>query len=153
MPREITPEVRKLVGLPKVRRRPFRARLAVISVSFGAALALWGYPRIALIVLLVALGFLPVIDWWEFRDAKRREAIYREGEEAIARIIEVEPGGRTRRDHIVRLEFFVGRTRVETRVIGAPLARRGIGPGDDVIVVYDQTQPTHCLIVERVSRA
>jgi hypothetical protein len=73
-------------------------------------------------------------------------------EETVARVIEVEPGGRTRRDHIVRLEFFVGKQRVETRVIGAPLARRGIGPGDDVVVVYQKDQPAHCLIVERVTR-
>jgi len=152
MSREITPQVRRLVGLPRARRRPFRARLAVIAIALGAALALWGFPRLALVILIIALGILPVIDWWEFRDYEQREALYREGDEAIARIIEVEPGGRTRRDHIVRLEFFVGRTRVETRVIGAPLARRGIGPGDDVVVVYAKEEPARCLIVERVTR-
>ena len=38
------------------------------------------------------------------------------------------------------------------QVMGSPLARRGLEPGDDVIVYYEANEPHRCLVIEKVKR-
>jgi hypothetical protein len=98
----------------------------------------------------VVLGVIPSVRWLEHRDAISRERLYVEGEEVVARVVDVEPAGAGRRDHVVRVEFLAGEQLVRGVVFGAPLARRGLRPGENVLVVYDPRTPQRCIVVERV---
>jgi hypothetical protein len=103
----------------------------------------------------VAVGFvvLPLVRWFERRDAIRREDVYRFGTETAGRILDVEPAtGPDRSDHIVRVEFRAGGAVVQTSVIGCPLARRGLMPDDEVVVIYAPERPTRCLVVRKAAR-
>jgi uncharacterized membrane protein YgcG len=92
------------------------------------------------------------VRWLEHREAIGRERLYREGHEVVARVVDVEPAGAGRRDHVVRVEFMVESAHVKAVVFGAPLARRGLRPGEHVMVVYDPQAPQRCIVVERAKR-
>ena len=152
--REITPEVRRRVGLPTIHDQPYRWSFAFFWVVVAITPCLiGGYYRIALAVIAIGLAIIPALRWIEIRQLRARERIYEDGLEVVARVIEVEPSGSLRHDHIVRIEFLAGKTRVETAVLHCPLARRGLGPGDDVVVIYAADEPHHCLVVDRVARS
>ncbi|GAC1352945.1 MAG: hypothetical protein NVS3B20_08820 [Polyangiales bacterium] len=153
MPRALTKESRKRVGLPKVHARPYRwSFVALVVVIATTPMLLAAYYRTAVITVVVAFALVPLLQWWERREAQVRERLFLNGEEAVARVLEVEPGGAREHDRTVRLEFFADKARVSATVMGSPLARRGLRPGDDVVVVYDRIEPTRCLIVERILR-
>jgi hypothetical protein len=89
----------------------------------------------------------------ERRESTAREQLYVHGDEAVARVLEIEPPGAGRRDHVVHVEYFVGDTRHEARIVAAPLARQGLRPGDDATVVFDTKSPTRCLLIQKIARA
>ena len=152
-PREITADIRKRVGLPRTHGRYPWARAVIVTGVFGVPLVLAGWASIAVVIALVALAVLPAWRAVERREATAREVLYLFGDEAVARVVEIEPAGSDRRDHVVHVEYHVGNTRHEARIVAAPLARKGLRPGDDAVVVYDRKQPTRCLLVEKVARA
>jgi hypothetical protein len=149
-PRVLTSEMRAALELPVVARPSYPWAFACVVVGTACVplllASLWTLAAAAL-----ALGFVvfPAIRWLEYRHASWREGVYRTGREAVARVLDVEPAGSQRRDHIVRLEFSAGGAKVRASVIGCPLARRGLMPGEDVVVLYDAKSPERCLVVAR----
>ena len=137
--------------MPRVELPPYRwafATLVVGTACLPLALAsLWGLAAAA-----VALGFvvIPSLRWFEHRAASWREEVYRTGVEATGCVIDVEPPGAERRDHLVRVDFVAGGAVVRASVLGCPLARKGLGPGDEVVVIYAANRPSQCLVVGRV---
>ena len=150
--RALTAEVRKRVGLPKSEGRYPWARAVIATGVFGVPLALAGWGSLTAILALVALIVLPAWRAVEQREARAREELYLRGDEAVARVLEIEPAGAGRRDHVVHVEYFVGDTRHEAKIVAAPLARHGLRPGDDATVVFDPRSPTRCLLVEKIAR-
>jgi hypothetical protein len=152
-PRPLTAAVRAELGIAEVSQAPYRwafASLVVVTACVPLMLArLWKACFAA-----VALGFvvLPLVRWFERRDAMRREDVYRFGTETTARVLDVEPAaGPGRSDHIVRVEFRAEGAVVRASIIGCPLARRGLYPDDEVVVLYAPDRPTRCLIVRKVA--
>lgn len=153
-PRELTREIRKQIGLPLRAVQPYSWPKAwVFSLGFGVPLALAGYHVIAGALCLVALVFLPIWRRVEHKGATAGEDIYRFGVEAIGRVIDNEPAGNGRRDHLTRVEYLVGDVKVTARVVGAPLARKGLQPGQVVRVIHDRVATSRALIIERASDA
>jgi hypothetical protein len=152
-PRAITAEVRKRVGLPRSDARYPWARAVIATGVFGVPLALAGWASLTAVIALVALIVLPAWRAVERREAAARERLYVHGDEAVARVLEIEPAGAGRRDHVVHVEYFVGDARHEAKIVAAPLARHGLRPGDDASVVYDPKSPTRCLLVQKIARA
>lgn len=150
LPRELTAEVRMELGLPDVELAPYRwafASLVVGTACIPLILAkLWTLTALALFIGFVVV---PVVRWFEYRDVAWRDEVYRRGNEAPARVLDVEPAGARRRDHLVRVEFSVAGKRVHASVIGSPLARKGLAPGESVVVIYAPERPERCLIVRR----
>ena len=151
-PRPITAEVRKRVGLPKSAARYPWARAIILTGVFGLPLALAGYGSITAILALVALIVLPAWRAIERRESTARERLYTHGGEAVARVVEIEPAGAGRRDHVVHVEYYVGNTRHDARIVAAPLARQGLRPGDDASIVFDPKDPTRCLLIRKIAR-
>jgi hypothetical protein len=69
--------------------------------------------------------------------------------EAKGRVLDVEPAGSLRKDHLVRVEFLAGEAMVRASVIGCPLARKGLAPDDNVVILYAADRPARCLVVGR----
>lgn len=149
----LTPALRQKLGLPAVADRPYPWPLAVMMVALASG-ALWlaGYPKLMAVVAAAGLVVLPGVRWLEGHDRSERERLYRQGREARATIIEVEPAGDRRNDHRVRLELFVDGKPVTATVVGSPLARQGLGPGDEVRVIHDERDPRRCLLLGRAPR-
>src|SRR5689334_8700981 len=106
-PRSLTPAVRAELGLPAAPHPPYRwafASLVVATACVPLMLAkLWtacfGAGAIGLVVF-------PLVRWFENRDARRRDDVYRFGRETTGRVIDVEPAARPGlSDHIIRVEF------------------------------------------------
>lgn len=152
-PRALTREVRAELGLPASSLSPYRwtfAAIVVLTATVPLLLAkLW-----AMCALIVLLGFfiLPVVRWFENREAAWREEVYRLGIETGGRVLDVEPASPGRADHVVRVEFRAGEQVVGASVIGCPLARRGLMPEDEVVILYAPERPTRCLVVRKVAR-
>jgi hypothetical protein len=153
--RPLTAEIRSELGLPHVAVTPYRWSFAALVVGTACVplllAKLW-----TLCGLAIALGFVifPLVRWIEDRDAAWREQVYRTGLEAEGRVLDVEPAGPGRADHIVRVEFRTGpgsANVVRASVIGCPLARRGLLPEDDVMILYSQERPEHCLVVRKIT--
>jgi hypothetical protein len=157
-PRALTPAVRKSLGLPAHVQAPYRYGFAALMVAIVAAPLLmlhwyWVFAAVA----SFALGVLPFMRWFERRNVLLAERVYTHGREVIARVVDIEPGNAQRHHKIVRIEFVAeragrGPARVAAVVIGAPLARRGLEPGDDVVALYDRVEPSRALIVSKVFR-
>ncbi len=153
-PRLLTPEVRAELGLPALSPAPYRWSFAALVVGTACVplllAKLW-----AMSALAVGTGFLilPFFRWFETRDAKWREDVYRSGKETTGRVLDVEPAGPGRADHLVRVEFRAEATLVRASVIGCPLARRGLLPDDEVTIVYAPERPTRCLVLRKITRA
>lgn len=151
--RPLTPEIRAQIGLPAADRTPYRWMFAVMIVAFAAVpLVLAGFAKGAVAVAAFAFVILPAYRVWERREIERLEQAYVHGDEAVARVVCVEPAGPGRTDRTVRLEFFAGGERVRASVVGSPLTRKGLAPGDDVVVTYTRGEPSRCVLVERVRR-
>jgi len=149
----LTPELRRRLGLPARAPRPYPWGLAVLLVAVSVG-PVWlaGYHLGALAVVAVGLVVLPAMRWTEQREQAERERLYTHGCEGRAVVVEVEPAGDQRNDHLVRLEIFANGEKVATMVSGCPLARKGLGPGDEVRVAYDERDPRRCLIIDREKR-
>lgn len=149
----LTPELRKRLGLPLTppARYPWPIALLLVALGLGPLL-LAGYRPLAGALVLVGLGVLPAMRWMERREFSERERLYEQGQEGFAVVQEVEPAGAQRNDHLVRLEIFTQGRRISTMVSGSPLARKGLGPGDDVKVIFDPSDPRRCLLIERARR-
>jgi hypothetical protein len=142
--------VREELGLPVLKLAPYRWAFACVVVGTACIpLLLASLWTLAAMTVVLGLVVLPAVRWFEYRDASWRERVYRTGAEATGRVLDVEPAGPRRKDHIVRVEFFAGGAMVRASVIGCSLARKGLMPGDDVIVIYDANQPAHCIVVAR----
>ena len=157
-PRPLTAEVRRRVGLPPIDRRPYNWPLALFCTAIACApLAIGRYWTACALVALVALGLLPALRRHDRRGAEAREDLYLFGTEVVGRVLDVEPGTRTPRDRVkpsglVRVEFLVGVERVVASVFDSPLTRRGLDHGDDVVLVYDPSDPLRCLVIEKIAR-
>lgn len=149
-PRRITAEVRQELDLPLVKLAPYRwafASFVVATACLPLVLAkLW---TLSVGAVLIGLVVIPAVRWFEFREASWREDVFRSGAEAIGRVVDVEPAGSRRRDHTVRVEFSTGRDLVRASIFGCPLARKGLMPGDDVVILYAAERPARCLVVAR----
>ena len=151
-PRELTPEICRKLGFVRAPDRSHAWRNAVILVLvFGAPLSVAGYVGYAaLLALSVLLG---VLGWQMFeRDlAASGEKLYCTGDEAIARVLWVEPPGQGRRDHLACIEYSARGSAITAKSTGAPLARQGLRPGDQIRVIYDPERPKRCLLIERAT--
>ena len=152
--RVLTPAMRNELGLPPMSYGPYRWAFATLVVGTACVplifASMWKTCFAA-----GAIGFviLPLVHWFEHRDAKRREDVYRFGSETNARVLDVEPStGPGRSDHIVRIEFRAGGEVIRASVIRCTLARRGLLPEDEVVVVYAAEDPERCLVVRKVAR-
>jgi hypothetical protein len=153
VPRTITSEVRKRVGIPRVDATRYRWSFAGLVVVFASAPLLFAkMVRPSIAIAAIGLLVVPAMRWYERREARRREVLYENGVEAVARVHAVEPGSARGTDRIIRVDFWAGETHIETIVMGSPLARKGLQPGDDVIVYYDELEPHRCLVIDRVRR-
>lgn len=151
--RELTPEVRRAVGLPAASKAGYRWSFAALSIALAAVpLLLAGMTKVLIVLAFVALVGVPFVRWLEHGDALAREKLFRDGNEAWAVVLEVEPGGDNNKDRPVHLELWVDGNPVKTVVRGSPLARRGLEPGADVRVVYEPGDPRRCLILEKGTR-
>jgi hypothetical protein len=149
-PRVLTAEVRAELDLPVVKLVPYRWAFACVVVATACVpLLLAKLWTLAVMAVVIGLVVIPAVRWFESRDVSWREDVYRKGMEATGRVLDVEPAGSGRRDHIVRVEFAAGGTTVRASVIGCSLARKGLMPGDDVVVLYAADRPARCLVVGR----
>jgi len=144
--------VREQVGLPKLAPVPYRWAFASLVVALTCVpLLLASLWTACVLAITVGLVILPAVRWFENRDAAWREEVYRFGSETTGRVLDVEPAGPGRADHIVRVEFRLDATVVRASVLGCPLARRGLAPDDEVVIFYAPERPTRCLVVRKVS--
>ncbi len=150
----LTPALRQKLGLPSVQTKPYPWLLVVILLVLSAG-PLWlaGYPKLMAVLVVLGLGVIPLVHWLESHDRLARERLYYEGREGFATVVEVEPAGDRRNDHRVRLEMRVDGKIVRATVVGCPLARQGLGPGDEVRVAHDARDPRRCLVLGRGRRA
>ena len=149
----MTNEIRKRVGIPRVDATPYRWSFALLVVACAASPLLFAkMVRVSLAIAVVGLAVVPGMRWYERGQARRRERLFEDGKEAIARVSAVEPGAGRGSDRIIRVDFWADDVHIETIVIGSPLARRGLEPGDDVNVYYDPTEPHRCLVIGKVKR-
>lgn len=152
-PRPLTAEARKRVGLPVAKVTPYRfGYIALLVTLIGVPMLMVGWFKATLVLVLVSLGLLPAVRWFEKHEIDKRERVYTHGKETVGRVLDVEPGGPDRNGKIVRLEFQIGTTRIAASVFGCPMTRKGLDAGDDVVVYYDEAEPKHCLVVERIAR-
>jgi len=152
--RTLTATTREELGLPAVSGAPYRWAFASLVVGTACVpLVLAGMWRTCLAAATIGLVVLPLVHWFEHRDAKRREDVYRFGLEALGRVLDVEPStGPGRSDHIVRIEFVAAGDVIHASIIGCPLARRGLLPEDQVVVLYAPDRPDRCLVVRKATR-
>lgn len=149
----LTPDLRRRLGLPTTLPRPYPWGLAALIAAVGSGpIWLTGYRAAIVVFLAVTFVILPAMRWLERREHLERERLYTQGTEGFAEVTAVEPAGASRDDHLVRLDLFVGGQKIETTVYGCPLARKGLSPGEEVRVVYDERDPRRCLILERSRR-
>jgi hypothetical protein len=154
VPRRMTAEVREELDLPIVTLKPYRWTFACLVVATACLpLALASMWKLAAAAVVIGLVVVPAVRWFEHREASWREDVYRSGLLATGRVLDVEPAGPQRRDHTIRVEFLAGGTRVRASVIGCPLARKGLMPGDHVVLLYAAHRPARCLVVERSAPA
>jgi hypothetical protein len=153
VPRALTSATRKKLGLPAAKVPPYRfAYIALLCTLIGIPMLMIGWFKATFALVFVSLGLVPSIRWFEKREIGLRDRVFTHGHEVVARVLDVEPGGPDRNGKVVRLEFLVGTTRIAASVFGCPFARKGLEPGDDVVVYYAPEEPHRCLIVERIAR-
>jgi hypothetical protein len=150
-PRRLTAELRRELDLPIVRRVPYRWTFACVVVATACVpLLLAKLWTLTVLAVLLGLVVVPAVRWFEHREAAWREDVYRTGMEARGRVLDVEPAGSQRKDHLVRVEFLAGDAMVRASVIGCPLARKGLAPDDNVVILFAADRPARCLIVGRL---
>jgi uncharacterized membrane protein len=153
VPRVLTSATRKKLGLPAAKVPPYRfAFIALLCVLIGVPMLLLAWFKATFALVFVSLGLVPGVRWFEKREIELRDRVFTHGLEVVARVLDVEPGGPDRNGKVVRLEFLVGEQRIAASVFGCPFARKGLEPGDDVVVYHAPDEPHRCLIVERIAR-
>ncbi|MGZ3455577.1 MAG: hypothetical protein ACXVEF_38580, partial [Polyangiales bacterium] len=156
-PRVLTAAIRKQIGLPAARVPPYRFAFSALMVTLvGIPMLMLGWFKTTGALAFIALGFLPFVRGWERREIALRDRVYTHGREVVARVLDVEPGGPDRGGKVIRVQFMVQQPTprlLDVSVFGCPLARKGLEPGDDVVVVHDPEQPLHALVIERVARS
>jgi hypothetical protein len=151
--RALTPDVRRRLGLRSADERPYRWEFAALVVGLACAPLLFaGYRALPLGVAVVGLGLLPALRWLEARELRVRDRIYTDGHEAFGQVLAVEPGSDANKDRTIHLQFWAEGKKVEAKVVGCRLARQGLGPDDDVRVLFDPAEPKRCLVIEKVRR-
>jgi hypothetical protein len=149
-PRRLTAEVREELDLPVAQLKPYRWSFACLVVATACLpLVLASLWKLAAAAVIIGLVIVPAVRWFEHREASWREDVYRSGLEATGRVIDIEPAGPQRKDHVIRVEFFANGTIVNASVIGCPLARKGLMPSDYVVILYAANRPTRCLVIGR----
>jgi hypothetical protein len=155
-PRELTSQLRKRLGLPAAKIPPYRFGFVALLIALvGVPVLMLGWYKTMFIGSFMALGVLPAMRWYEKREIEKRDRVFTHGKEVVARVLDVEPGGPDRNGKVVRIEFVVGDEnpqRIAASVFGCPFARKGLEPGDDVVLYYAEEEPQRCLIVERIAR-
>lgn len=152
-PRTVTPAIRAALGLPS--STPSRYPWTMASLLVGIAcvpLMMASMWTSSLLAAAVGLVIAPAFRWFEDHERASRENTYRLGAETTGRVLDVEPAGPGRADHIVRVEFVVGGATQHASIVGCPLARRGLMPDDEVAIIYDEAHPSRCLVVAKVAR-
>lgn len=153
VPRELTAATRKKLGLPAAKIPPYRfAYIGLLCALIGVPMLMIGWFKATFALVFVSLGLVPLVRWYEKREIELRDRVYTHGNEVVGRVLDVEPGGPDRNGKVVRVEFLVGEQRVAASVFGCPLTRKGLEPGDDVVLYYAAEEPQRCLIVERIPR-
>jgi hypothetical protein len=153
MPRSVTPAVRAALGLAERPSSPYPWAFATVMV--GVACVPLGFASMwTACFAALAVGFiiLPFFRWLEQRDRAWREHVYRFGTETPGRVLDVEPPGSERADHLVRVEFRAGSDLVRASILGCPLARRGLYPDEEVVILFDPDDPSRCLLVGKLVR-
>ena len=149
-PRTITAEVRRDLELPAVALAPYRWSFASFFVATACVpLLLAKLWVLAGAAVMIGLVVVPAVRWFEYREASWREEVYRTGLEAKGRVVDIEPAGSGRRDHTVRVEFLAGGTAIRASIFGCALARKGLMPGDDVVILYAAERPARCIVVAK----
>lgn len=155
-PRALTTDLRKKLGLPAAKIPPYRFGFVALLIALvGVPVLMLGWYKTMFIGSFMALGVLPAMRWYEKREIEKRDRVFTHGKEVVARVLDVEPGGPDRNGKVVRIEFVVGQVnpeRIAASVFGCPFARKGLEPGDDVVVYYAEEEPQRCLIVGRIAR-
>jgi hypothetical protein len=153
----LTAAIRKQIGLPAAKVPPYRFAFTALMVGLvGVPMLMLGWYKSFGALAFMSLVALPLVRFWEKREIALRDRVYTHGREVVARVLDVEPGGPDRGGKIIRVQFMVQVPTpklVEASVFGCPLARKGLEPGDDVVVIHDPAQPLHALVIERVARS
>lgn len=156
-PRVLTSAIRKQIGLPAAKVPAYRFGFTALMVGLvGVPMLMLGWYKTFAGLAFMSLVALPFVRWWEKREIALRDRVYTHGREVVARVLDVEPGGPDRGGKVIRVQFMVQVPTprlVEASVFGCPLARKGLEPGDDVVVIHDPEQPLHALVIERVARS
>lgn len=153
-PRALTPQLRRRLGLPAAKVVPYRfGFVALLIALIGVPVLMLGWFKTMFVLSFVSLGVLPAVRWIEKREIALRDRVFTHGNEVVARVLDVEPGGPDRNGKVVRIEFLVDTQRICVSVFGCPFARKGLEPGDDVVVYYAPEEPQRCLIVQRIARS
>jgi hypothetical protein len=150
VPRRLTAELRRELDLPVVKLAPYRWAFACVVVGTACVpLLLAKLWTLAVGAVVGGLVVIPAVRWFEHREALWREEVFRSGLQTVGRVLDVEPAGSRRRDHTVRVEFLAGGQLVRASIFGCPLARKGLMPADDVVILYAADRPSRCLVVAR----
>jgi hypothetical protein len=152
-PRAVTPAIRAELGL--AMRAPSPYPWAFAAVVVGVACVPLGLASMwTACACAVAVGFLilPFFRWIEQRDGAWREEVYRYGIETNGRVLDVEPPGSARADHLVRIEFRAGTDVIRTAILGCPLVSRGLGPDEEIVILFAADCPTRCLVIGKLFR-
>src|SRR3954463_9940014 len=117
MTRVLTSALREQLGLPAASVRPYKWGFAVLVVAISCVpLALAHLWTACVLAMLIGLVALPAARHLEHRDRAWREEVFRSGRETVGRVLDVEPAGPGRADHIVRVEFRAGTELVQASV-------------------------------------
>jgi hypothetical protein len=149
--RTLTPEIRRTIGLPAYRPEPFRwAAATFVAVIAAIPLYLLGMLWLAVLVVFLLLVAIPAVKSLEHRSMLFREQIWRFGRETTGQVDYIEPGNEDKRFRLIRVTYEAEGRSIEAILIDSPLVRRGLRPGDVVKLLYSDSDPTQCLMVERV---
>jgi hypothetical protein len=152
-PRPVTPAIRAELGLALRPPSPYPWAFAAVVVGVACIpLGLASMWKACSSAIGIGFVILPFFRWFEQRDGAWREEVYRYGIETNGRVLDVEPPGSGRADHLVRIEFRAGTDVIRTSILGCPLARRGLGPDEEIVVLFAADCPTRCLIVGKLVR-
>jgi hypothetical protein len=146
--RLLTPAVRAEIGVPERSAWHYPWGFASFVVAIACIpLMLASMWTACFLAAAAGLMVFPLFRWFEHREGAWRESVYRHGLETRGRVLDVEPAGHARNDHLVRVEFRAGEQTVRASIVGCRLAGRGLVPDDEIIILYAHGRPTRCLVI------